>query len=168
MPKYPLTVTLAMIAAMTQMLVSSNGQTGSATVQVSPTKRSITGTVQNAETGEPIAEVHVFVAAANGRVSAETDSLGRYRLEGLAPGGYWVYAYGREGIPLGFKKVTLNWDRDLTSVDFRVQSHGEIAGLVQDEHGKPLSGLAVYLIAPEYAAGELRYSLQAISKPPVR
>jgi Carboxypeptidase regulatory-like domain len=143
-------VVLVVISAASLETVSPITQTGFAAEQVIPAMRSISGTVQYADTREPIADVHVFVSTRNGYVSAETDTLGRYRLEGLAPGEYLVYAYAKQGYPLGFKKVTLSADRDLTSVGFIIQRFGSIAGDVLDKNGKPLSGMAVYLIASRY------------------
>lgn len=150
-------MTLILIITVIQLIVSSSAQAVAPSEQVIPTKRSISGTVQYADTREPIADVHVFVSTRNGYVSAQTDILGRYTLEGLVPGEYWVYAYPKDGgPPLGFKDVFLSSDRDLTSVDIIVQRPGSIAGIVQDENGKPLSGMAVYLIAFRYMYGALQ------------
>ena len=154
---------LVVISAASQVVVPSIAQTGSAAGQAIPAKRSISGTVQYADTREPIADVHVFVSTRNGYVSAETDILGRYRLEGIAPGKYLVYAYAKEGYPLGSERVTLSSDRDLTSVDFIIQRFGSIAGIVLDENGEPLSGMAVYLIASRYMYGALRHLLAGMA-----
>lgn len=157
------TMTLVVISAASLVVVFSMTQTGSAAEQAISVKRSISGTVQYADTREPIADVHVFVSTRNGYVSAQTDILGRYRLEGISPGEYWVYAYAKEGYPLGFKKVTLSSDRDLTSVDFVIQRFGSVAGDVLDENSKPLSGMAVYLIASRYMYGALRHLLAGMA-----
>ncbi|HKT11224.1 MAG TPA: carboxypeptidase-like regulatory domain-containing protein [Terriglobia bacterium] len=150
-------ITLVFISSTSLVTVSSIAQTGSGAGQVIPAKRSISGTVQYADTREPIADAHVFVSTRNGYVSAETDILGRYTLEGLAPGEYLIYAYPKDGgPPLGSKDVFLSSDRDLTSADFIIQRFASIAGIVQDENGKPLSGMAVYLIASRYMYGALQ------------
>jgi protocatechuate 3,4-dioxygenase beta subunit len=150
-------ITLVVISAASLVVASSMTQTGSAAEQAIAPKRSISGTVQYADTREPIANAQVFVAAPVEQVSSETDILGRYTLEGLAPGEYLIYAYAKDGgPPLGFKRVTLSADRDLTSVDFIIQRFGSIAGIVQGENGKPLSGMAVYLIASRYMYGALQ------------
>lgn len=154
-------MTLVIISSTSLATVPSIAQTGSGALQGIPAKRSISGTVEYADTREPIANAHVFVAAPDVQVSAETDILGRYTLEGLAPGEYWVFVYAKDGgPPLGSKDVVLSSDRDLTSVDFIIQRFASIAGIVQDENGKPLSGMAVYLIASRYMYGALRH-LQA-------
>jgi len=159
--KHLVTMTLVMISAASAVFIPSVTRTGFAAGQAIAARRSISGTVQYADTREPIADVHVFVSTGNGYVSAETDILGRYTLEGLAPGKYWVFAYPKDGgPPLGSKDVVLSSDRDLTSVDFIIQRPGSIAGIVQDENGKPLSGMTVYLIASRYLYGALRH-LQA-------
>jgi Carboxypeptidase regulatory-like domain len=163
MMKHLVIMTLVMISAVSLVVVSSMTQTGFAAEQVIPAKRSISGTVQYADTREPIADVHVFVSTRNGYVSAETNILGRYRLEGIAPGKYLVYAYAKEGYPLGFKDVFLSSDQDLTSVDFIIQRFGSIAGIVLDENGEPLSGMAVYLIASRYLYGALRHLLAGMA-----
>lgn len=157
MMKYLVIATLVIISAASLVVVPSIAQTGSAAAQGIPAKRSISGTVQYADTREPIANAQVFVAAPVVRVSAETDILGRYTLDGLAPGEYRVFVYAKDGgPPLGYKDVFLSSDRDLTSVDFIIQRFGSIAGIVQDENGKPLSGMAVYLIASRYMYGALQ------------
>ncbi|HEX5410767.1 MAG TPA: carboxypeptidase-like regulatory domain-containing protein [Terriglobia bacterium] len=148
--------TLVIISAASRAVVPSIAQTISSTEQSITAKRSISGTVQYADTREPIANADVFVAAPVVQVSAETDILGRYTLEGLAPGEYTVCAYAKSGLPLGFKDVFLSSDRDLTSVDFIIQRPGNIAGIIQDENGTPLSGMGVYLIAYRYMCGALQ------------
>lgn len=149
--------TLVIVSAASQSVASAIAQTGSAGEQVVNAKRSISGTVEYADTREPIANAQVFVSAPDVQVSAETDILGRYTLEGLAPGEYRIFVYAKDGgPPLGFKDVVLSSDRDLTSVDLIIQRFGSIAGIVQDENGKPLSGMAVYLIASTYMYGALQ------------
>lgn len=153
-----LVIMTIVISAAIRVAASSNPQTGFAAEQAVPTKRSISGTAQYADTREPIANAHVFVAAPVVQVSAETDILGRYTLEGLAPGEYWVFVYAKDGgPPLGSRDVFLSSGRDLTSVCFTIQRFGSIAGIVQNENGKLLSGMAVYLIASRYMYGALQH-----------
>src|SRR5690348_14662045 len=122
MMKHLVIMTLVMISAASQVVVPSIAQTISSTDQSITAKRSISGTVQYADTREPIANADVFVSTRNGYVSAETDILGRYTLEGLAPGEYRIFVYAKDGgPPLGFKDVSLSSDRDLTSVDLIIQ-----------------------------------------------
>jgi hypothetical protein len=55
------------------------------------------------------------------------------------------------------KVVTLVAGQQLDTVDFYLRAHGEISGKVLDENKEPISGMAVFLIAREYANGALRH-----------
>ena len=118
---------------------------------------SISGTVIDADTGTPLANVEVQrdLDEAGAFWTTITDGAGRYLLSGLAPGAYriWVNATD-QGYIEQYYSDRLLWDfADLVSVsgsversgiDFGLRRGGTITGRVFDgSTGQPISGMDV-------------------------
>jgi hypothetical protein len=131
----------------------------------SKTTGSISGVVKDAGTGTPLAEVTVFVGSPAPQTKVTTDSAGRYTLRGLAAGSYRVQAMSfKLGRLYAVKTVTLGAGQELTSIDFPLQTFGEMSGKVLDENKEPVPGLNLLLVAREYRLGTLRYVYAGYAK----
>lgn len=151
-----------------------------ATLDLDPSKASVTGVVRDAVTGDPIPYVWVHTHASGyasgyssgydwGWHEAQTDAQGRYTLRGLAPSAKYALHAG-----IWFDEVDgyldEYWDnkRDLSTADLLVFSAGEsrridfdmdrpasLSGLVtEDGTGKSAKGVQVEVYAPyNYASG---------------
>jgi len=121
----------------------------------------VSGTVRDAGTGEPIPDAGIFATNPPARpVAAEVDSEGRYTLRGLTPGQIRITAQARLqfGPPLSTTKViTVSAGQELTSIDFQLRPNAEISGKVIDQNSEPVPGIGVFLVAREYSYGTLRY-----------
>ena len=117
---------------------------------------SIGGVVYDAGTGKPMADVNVF--ASPGAIRTTTDGHGHYALRDLNPGQYTIHANAGQGFGAhGSKAIALNAGQDIETADFHLIRQGEISGKVLDENKDPVTGIAVSLVAREYALGTLRY-----------
>jgi hypothetical protein len=56
------------------------------------------------------------------------------------------------------KLVTLGGGQEVTGITFRLANHGQISGRVLDENKEPVTGITVFLVAPEYRRGVLRHA----------
>jgi protocatechuate 3,4-dioxygenase beta subunit len=123
------------------------------TLLFAPPDGTISGTVRDARTGEPLRKASVVaepVGAKNPVVaSTVTNDKGQFSLQRLEPGQYRVTA-NRNGYldaPYGAKPgadhgppVTLETGHDLEGLQIRMQPWGVIAGVVRDSDGEPVSG----------------------------
>ncbi len=109
----------------------------------SPTA-SISGRVIGLD-GAPIAGVSVFTTQGvrpEGWV-AQTDAMGRYRIDRLVPGEHIVRAR-KNGYDTGaFGQVALRAGQQVSSVDIALSRGGAIAGTIVDEFGEPVEGVTV-------------------------
>jgi len=128
-----------------------------------PKNGSIGGTVTAGSGGPPMKGVEVYVRRNSAQEKmAITDERGRYELRDVAPGQVRVSANapdssGRTGFgPSAARQVTLLPGQELSSVDFRMLIHGQIAGKVVDQNKEPVVGATVYLVTREYSYGALR------------
>jgi len=122
------------------------------------TTGSISGVVKDATTGTPLPEVTVFAGTNMSGTTSKTDASGRYTLRDLKAGTYRVnvmaFTIGR---PFLTKTVTLGAGQELTSIDFPLQTFGEISGKILDENKEPVPGRNVMLVAREYRLGVLEH-----------
>jgi len=125
----------------------------------------ISGVVKDATTGTPLAGVTVFVGDGMSGAKSKTDSSGRYTLRDLKAGTYRVnvMAFTIEH-PFLAKTVTLGAGQELTSIDFALQSYGEISGKVLDENKEPVPGRSVMLVAREYRLGVLEHVYASVAR----
>ena len=127
-----------------------------------PALGTIAGIVKDAGTDAPLADIDVFVRVAGKMIQNTTDSSGRYLLRGVEPGTYHVVAQarapgGRGRPPSASRMVQISAGQDLAKIDLAIQNFGEISGIVTDDNDEPVPGLSVYLVAPHYALGAIRY-----------
>lgn len=112
---------------------------------------SITGTVVNDVTGEPLKKAQVSLFGAAGRQpAATTDASGGFAFQKLPPGPYTLMAV-REGFDQtramllgdGQKTITLVDDQKKTGVELRLPPTGAISGRLTDEIGDPAPNCSV-------------------------
>lgn len=113
---------------------------------------SLTGTVINSVTGEPLRRAAVQMAGQSGSATL-TDDSGHFQFDGLPQGqffvtamkpGYYENGPGATGVTLG---------RDTAAVVLKLTPCGVIAGRVTTRDGKPLEGFRISLIAKEILSG---------------
>jgi hypothetical protein len=108
----------------------------------------IGGTVRDGDTGQPAANLRVVASQTgsfavpdvpdSGRVVTRTDANGRFKLQGLASGLYWVSASGRGRGSAGRGSV-----RPGSRLDLVVFPSGSISGTVLGADGRPIPGATV-------------------------
>ncbi len=100
---------------------------------------SISGTITDANTGEPIPDAHVWACGEFGHGCARTNSTGEYTISGLYAGDYfvsaWAWGYYPEDYPT---TVTVVEGQDTPGIDFALipfggPGEGVIAGIVLDD-----------------------------------
>uniref|UniRef100_Q01NC0 Carboxypeptidase regulatory-like domain-containing protein n=1 Tax=Solibacter usitatus (strain Ellin6076) TaxID=234267 RepID=Q01NC0_SOLUE len=128
-----------------------------------PPTGTIRGLVLDAATGDPVPDADVSARAGGKSVDAATDAQGAYTLRDVPPGKVQMRAGLRANGSRGFgafatKLVTLAAGQDVNGITFRVARHGEITGKVLDENKAPMTGITVFLVAPEYRRGVLRHA----------
>ena len=100
--------------------ISINGKAGVESIDFELAKgASISGTIIDAETGEPIPNMEVHAGPVNNSHLAwtRTDGQGNYLLRGLPDGRIEVYAYGQGYVEVS-QTVTIQGGVDLTNIDF--------------------------------------------------
>jgi hypothetical protein len=146
-------LTLLLIPAMTCM----------AQTPAPPPAGTIRGVVLDTSTGDPAPDADVSARSGAKSVDATTDANGAFTLRDVPPGKVQVRAGLRSNGSRGFgafatKMVTLGPGQDVSGISFRVARHGEITGKVLDENKDPMTGITVFLIAPEFRRGVLRHA----------
>jgi hypothetical protein len=123
---------------------------------------SLSGRVLDTDTNRAVAGIRVdAVDTQNARVSATTDSEGRYTLANLPAGKRTIRVYDGTlaGVSLTVPKVaTVIAGRDI-QVDFQTRHYAQVSGQVLDEEGNPISGIQVSAFRKEYlgyAGSDLR------------
>ncbi len=145
-PGYRDTVGTATLTAGATLTFSPGLLTESATV---PTLATLIGTVVDAASNQPLADVSVV--AAGSTVTAVTDGNGQFLLEGLAPGAWIldVNRVGYQGLRLSLTAPAGTSDLGTIRLPFATASGNTLAGVVTDsQDGQPLVG-AVVAIASE-------------------
>jgi hypothetical protein len=119
-------------------------------------KGSIKGTIWNAATEAPMAEVQVSVFGPK-QLKVVTDAQGTYRLIDLPAGAYHLYVRKPDpNGPDGTRKLTLGPGENLSSIDFHLKPSASIAGRITDQNKEPVAGIMVLLITKAYSSGALR------------
>lgn len=124
---------------------------------VRQTTSSVSGAVYDADTGEPLPDVRVAI----GKASAITNSAGKYALSGIAPAQYSIGASTTASGTYTEQTITVYPGRDLTRIDLKLQRPARISGTVRDRNDEPVVGAQVFLLAKEYAAGQVAYCIKA-------
>lgn len=121
-----------------------------------PGTGSISGRVVDAQSGEPLANVAIMLAAIrtfNGNKQTTTDPSGFYRFANLAEHDYHLQiqdplylgtCYGApETAPVPCGTVTVLRDQSRTGLDFRLTLGAVLRGRVVDAEGRPVGGATV-------------------------
>ncbi|MFY1826574.1 carboxypeptidase regulatory-like domain-containing protein [Myxococcus fulvus] len=104
---------------------------------------------------QPVANVHVEVV--DTRVTAETDSRGRFILEGLPPADYVLKA--RHGQHQGQAETTLDEEQAEAEVTVRLGTLVRVTGSVRDTAGQPIEGATVLATS----RGTVYYDTEAVT-----
>jgi len=128
---------------------------------------SISGTVVDAITGQPLKSASVwarnFQTGSGGRhfASASTDAEGHFTLDGLVPGRYGVSAsredyvgQRRGGNGSGGKLISVVADQHIDNVILQLTPGAVVAGHVRDAAGKALTGVSVEVLRYFYDGGQ--------------
>ncbi len=119
----------------------------------------VSGVVVRGRTGEPVAEARVSLTpsgmitlgGAGGRIvraggkGAETDELGRFSIEGVAPGTYTVTAGAKELASGRAENVKVEKGRDAEGVMIMLGEGGAITGTVFGQDGRPVPNASVQI-----------------------
>ncbi|HEV3344423.1 MAG TPA: carboxypeptidase regulatory-like domain-containing protein [Pirellulales bacterium] len=148
LPPGTYTITTADSTAMTTSTTAtvSAGVVTSFTLVVAPPGQ-VSGTVTNATTGKPLANVVVYAANAGGLIaSTVADSNGAYQLTGFDAGTYQIVV-GDLGSPgVARSAVTLSSGHTTATANFNVNVAGIVSGTVFQAGGvTPISGAQVAL-----------------------
>lgn len=159
--KYPLAqvLTFLFISLSTCAQVSSPTQEGSAT----ETKYSLTGTVTNVVTGEPVSRalVQIFSSPPQNTFS---DASGRFEFDGLRPGVFAVTTRKpgfsspeeAEGLP---EQPAVTVGPAATPLVLKLEPMGVIFGRAQKPDGEPIRNLPIVLAYYRISEGRKRWDL---------
>ena len=96
-------------------------------------------------------------------MASNGDGLGRnFRFLAVPPGRYWLGAtavnflakdYGKDGAPSRPTTISLSPGQKIDNIDVRIDPAGAISGTVYDEDNKPVEGVMVTAVHPEYLHG---------------
>jgi hypothetical protein len=153
-------VIFAAVAALTLCVCAQNTQS-------TPATASISGTVFDAATSQPLKGANVsarsFQPGQGGRhfSSATTDAEGHFSLSGLTSGRYMVSAsredyvgQRRGGNGSGGKLLTIAPDQHVEDVILQLTPGAIITGIVKKADGKPIAGASVEVMRYFYEGGE--------------
>src|ERR1035438_799790 len=127
---------------------------------------SIHGVVKDAVTGAPLPDFNILAvpsrsAAADTRVgprmTAVTDSEGRYVYSKIPPGSYRV-SVQLSRRPVMSQSIQLSAGQDV-SLDFLIPASPAISGLVLDQDKQPVVDAFVWVVQAEYRYASLRHTL---------
>jgi hypothetical protein len=107
----------------------------------------ISGTVTDSQTGEPVQNVQIFLAASDNTLliarACITDSLGRYRLTGLESKTVNLRVIARGYISETRQNVDVIQGRKTEGIDFALSKGKSVSGTVISEDGSPIAGATV-------------------------
>jgi hypothetical protein len=129
---------------------------------IAPGNSSISGTVIDAATKAPLAEVAVRLSRWDGTSTyagtAHTDQRGQYEFASIAEGNYSMTAESNDHLfscyqatataPSRCSNVRLARDQSLTGVNFQLTPGAVVRGRVVNSSGQPVAGATIRLSAP--------------------
>ncbi len=134
--------------------------------QPNPGAGSIQGHVRNLVTGAPVRKAFVQLTAAQVRLTADTDSEGKFQFWNLPPGTYRLSA-SRTGFldrPVR-RAVALGADDRVTNAEICLMPQGVITGRVLDESGEPVDRARVWISKQVYRQGRRSWEqINAVSE----
>jgi hypothetical protein len=121
---------------------------------------SLSGTVINAITGEPVRRAAVQVSGQNGSVTL-TDAGGHFVVEGLAEGNVFLKAM-KPGFSEdeGSRPSSARVGQDAPAVVLKLTPWGVISGRVTTKDEQPLEGFQIRILAKQNVAGRLIWTDQ--------
>ena len=116
---------------------------------------SLSGTVINGITGEPVRHAAVQVTGQSGSVTI-TDAGGRFMVEGLAEGNVFLKAM-KPGFyeDVGSHASSARVGKDAPAVVLKLTPWGVISGHVTAKDGQPLEGFQIRILAQQNVGGRL-------------
>ncbi len=121
------------------------------------TTGSITGRVRSADVGQPLRGAQISISGATFRRLVATDEMGRYRVDGLAPGrytlvasktGFVTLAYGQRRSGESGRPLEVAQNQELANVDFALPKGAVLVTRVTDEFSDPV--VHVFISAYQY------------------
>jgi hypothetical protein len=133
---------------------------GAANSKTDGNSYSLSGTVINAITGEPVRRAAVQVSGQNGSV-ALTDAGGHFVVEGLAEGNVFLKAM-KPGFSEdeGSHPSSARVGKDAPAVVLKLTPWGVISGRVTTKDEQPLEGFQIRILAKQNVAGRLIWTDQ--------
>ncbi len=131
-----------------------------------PQKGSIEGIVVDEVTGEPVRRAGVVLSSQRATKPMEpvvvtTQADGRFRFDGLEPGGYFVRAeragYLDADSRNGVAQLQLAPGGEKTGLTIKLTPQGVLSGRVFDEEGDPVEGANIQLLQRRKVAGKLKW-----------
>jgi hypothetical protein len=127
---------------------------------------SLSGTVINSLTGEPIHRAVVSLQSGQASFSTFSDSSGHFEFTGLPEGRAFLNAarpgFGANRYP-GFSGTTVQVTHTTTPVVLKIAPDGTISGKLTSRDGQPLEGYTLRLISPSSMGGLRRWSFSSQS-----
>jgi hypothetical protein len=148
------------------VLLASAGVQPFQPLPIAPGSSSISGTVLDAVTKAPLAEVAVRMSRWDGvstfAGTAHTDERGQYEFANIAEGTYSMMAESNEHLfscyqatpaePSHCSNVRLARDQSLTGVNFLLTPGAIVRGRVVNSSGQPVAGATIRFSAPRQAS----------------
>jgi hypothetical protein len=144
---YRLAAALGARAAAAGPLVVGAGAAAEAPLPLAPAA-SVEGTVVEAATGRPVAGAELVVAlheTGEPVARATSDAAGRFRIDGLSPGGHDLAAFAPGRSPARAPALTLAAGERFP-LRLALDAAGAVAGVVTDGAGRALAGGRVLLV----------------------
>jgi hypothetical protein len=145
-----------MTARLLSILAAVSIASASAQENQTPPKCSISGSVEDSVSHQPMDGFDVMLNP--GQKSVVSDAKGNFEFKDIDPGTYRVVARLQFQVS-SQKSVSLTCGQDLTGTRLQVDPMSTIVGTVLDENGEPVMGAEVDLVAGDYYRGKLRYIL---------
>lgn len=140
---------------------------------LAPGSGSISGLVSDAETGAPLPNVLVRLNVSNGNIAGRvtrevTDGKGRFVFSNLPARddyqvvaslpGYFDAAYGQTSLRPGTTSIALESGQWFGNANITLSKGGSVSGTVFDEHGEPVVGVFVRVIAQVFVGGVKQFA----------